>query len=281
MTDSPKESASGAAGAAAPAPGKGGGGTAFLLVFIPVLILLGWLWKSASSWKEGVRVRTIVVEGTDIVAGGDVRSALSRWIGRPMDGVDTAEVAGRVASIPWVKDAVVGREMNGILRITLRERRPMAFTRIDGEELAIDRGGALMPRRMLEGTRFRGLLRVTGVGTVLPVKQGFGRIDAGSEKIVRHFVDALDSTRHAALLVRSFHFDRGGKSYFTVAGDPARFIVGNGGALKEKLEKFEIFWRQVVSKKGFGRYETVDLRFQDRVFTTDPPSGGAPPEASP
>lgn len=279
MTDSQREGASGHAAGEAPAPGKGGGGKAFLLVFVPVLLLLAGLWKSAATWKEGVRVRSVVVEGADIVAEGDVRKALSRWIGRPMEGVDTSAAALAVSSIPWVEEASVGRELDGTLRIAIRERRPMALTRIEGEELAVDRAGALLPRRMLRGTRFRGLLRVTGIGRTFTTKRGFRRIGAGEAEFVRRFVDALSATEHARLLVRSLHVEGGGRGWFTVAGDPARFIVGNGGELKEKLEKFEIFWRQVVSKKGFGMYETVDLRFRGRVFTTDAPSSGqAPPD---
>jgi cell division protein FtsQ len=278
MTDSEESSASRPLERPDGAPKSGGGGKAFILVFLPVLLLLGWLWKSASSWEEDVRVRSIVVEGADIVAAGDVESALTSHLGRPMDGLDTAEVAGRVNAIAWVKDASVNRELNGILRVTLKERRPMALTVVDGVASALDREGVLMPRTMLRRTQFQKLLTVSGIAQTRPMKRGFRQIEGKAAVVIRQFVDALADAPYAGLLVRRLHVDGEGLTYFTVAGDPARFIVGNDGDFKEKLEKFEIFWRKVVSKKGFGSYETVDLRFRDRVFTTDSPAREAPPE---
>ncbi|ABB24949.1 cell division protein FtsQ/DivIB [Pelodictyon luteolum] len=279
MTDSEESSASRPLERPDRAPRSGGGGKAFILAFLPVLLLLGWLWKSALSWKEDVRVRSIVVEGAEIVAPYDVESALASHLGRPMDGVDTVAAAERVNAIAWVKDAAVNRELNGILRVTLRERRPMALSIVDGVPSAIDRDGVLMPRTMLRGARFRELLTVSGIGRTRPLRYGFRQIEGHECRVVRKFVDALADAPYAGLLVRSLHVDGEGLTYFTVAGDPARFIIGNDGDFKEKLEKFEIFWRKVVSKKGFGTYETVDLRFRDRIFTTDAPAREAPPEA--
>ena len=74
---------------------------------------------------------------------------------------------------------------------------------------------------------------------------------------------------YARLLIRELHFEQNNMTYCLAVQAPTRFIVGNDGNFKEKLKKFEIFWQRVISKKGFGSYGTVDLRFRERVFTKD------------
>ncbi len=98
--------------------------------------------------------------------------------------------------------------------------------------------------------------------------------------MIVQFLDALSGADYARLLIRELHLAGNNLSWCIAMTAPTRFIVGNDGNFKEKLKKFEIFWQKVVSKKGFGFYDTVDLRFRERVFTTDSVSAEAKPGLS-
>ncbi|HCD35744.1 MAG TPA: cell division protein FtsQ [Chlorobium sp.] len=247
----------------------GGGWKAFLLVFFPVMLMLVWLSFAASEWQKDVRVRSVAVDGAQLVSSAAVAKGLGRWKGKNIHDVDTSAVSGRVAGMAWVKHVRVGQELNGVLRVVVRERVPLAEVFFGGERFVMDSEGVLLPPPAGFGTRVQGLVKVSGIPSPSLRERGFLRVDRKSLGLVKSFSEALSGVPDAAILVRELHLEGSNESWFSVAGDPARFIVGNDGDFKEKLEKFGIFWQSVISKKGYGCYRVVDLRFRDRVFTTD------------
>jgi len=239
-------------------------------VFFPVMLSLVWLSFVASEWQKDVRVRSVAVDGAQLVSSAAVAKGLERWIGKNIHDVDTGAVSARVAGMAWVKQVRVAQELNGVLRVVVRERVPLAEVLFGGERFVMDTDGVLLPPPEGFDTRVRGsLVKVSGIPSTALRDRGFLRVDKESLWLVKSFSEALSEAPEAGILVRELHLERSNESWFSVAGDPARFIVGNDGDFKEKLEKFGIFWQSVISKKGYGCYRLVDLRFRDRVFTTD------------
>jgi cell division protein FtsQ len=109
---------------------------------------------------------------------------------------------------------------------------------------------------------------------------GLQQLDRRDIELIGQFLVALSESEYARLLIREFHLAGNHQDWCIAVPAPTRFIVGNDGNYKEKLKKFEIFWQKVVSKKGFDSYETVDLRFRDRIFTRDPVSPEVPQDVS-
>jgi len=132
----------------------------------------------------------------------------------------------------------------------------------------MDTEGVLLPPPAGFGTRVQGLVRVSGFPSTSLREKGFLRVDGESLALVKGFSEAMFGVPEAAILVRELHLERATGAGFG-CWRPARFIVGNDGDFKEKLKKFGIFWQLVISKKGYGCYRSVDLRFRDRVFAID------------
>ncbi len=65
-------------------------------------------------------------------------------IGTPILGVDLLELHTKIKQIGWVEDAVVERRLPGIIRISLRERIPIAMLQNNGEHKLIDHSGAII-----------------------------------------------------------------------------------------------------------------------------------------
>ncbi|MDP8306236.1 MAG: FtsQ-type POTRA domain-containing protein [Candidatus Chlorobium antarcticum] len=247
----------------------GGGWKAFLLVFFPVMLVLAWLSIGAAEWQKDVRIRSVSVDGAELVSSAAVGKGLQGLIGKNIREVDTEGVEKRVSGIAWVKQVRVGWELNGVLRVVVVERVPLAEVFFEGGRFVMDTEGVLLPPPAGFGTRVQGLVRVSGFPSTSLREKGFLRVDGESLALVKGFSEAMFGVPEAAILVRELHLERANGSWFSVAGDPARFIVGNDGDFKEKLKKFGIFWQLVISKKGYGCYRSVDLRFRDRVFAID------------
>ena len=149
------------------------------------------------------------------------------------------------------------------------ERVPLALTVMNGEIIAVDTEGFLLPAKKELTVQLPKLLSVSGISRLKAVGNGLQQLDSRDLEVLRQFLSALSETSYARLLIRELHFEGNNLTYCVAVQAPTRFIVGNDGNFKEKLKKFEIFWQKVVSKKGFGSYESVDLRFTDRIFTKD------------
>ena len=65
-------------------------------------------------------------------------------IGTPILGVDLRELHSKITKIGWVEDAIVERRLPSIIRISLKERIPIAMLQNNGKHKLIDRSGAII-----------------------------------------------------------------------------------------------------------------------------------------
>jgi cell division protein FtsQ len=271
-------------------PGEAGGdgaaqansGSWFARLFIVLMVLaaLVTLASYASQWKKGVLVKDFVVDGTSIIADRDIVSRISGFKGSNLEKLDTKELKNKIRMIPYLRDAEISKELNGIIRIRVFEREPVAVTVIDGQNMIIDGEGFLVPEKKELADRFPKLLVVAGINRLLVAGNGLQQLERRDVELIKQFLEALSQTDYARLLIGELHLAGNNMAWCVAPQSPARFIVGNDGNYKEKLKKFEIFWQKVVSKKGLDSYDTVDLRFRDRIFTRDPVSQEVPQNVS-
>jgi cell division protein FtsQ len=250
-------------------PAAAHNGKAKVFIFIVVLAGLASLAFYSMRWKKEVVVRDIVVEGVSSAVAKEFSTGMLVYKGRNLQELDPADLKARVMQFPYVRDAVISKELNGIVRIRVLERVPLALTVMDGNIMAVDTEGFLLPGKKEFSAQVPKLLTVSGISRLKAGGNGLQRLDRRDIEVLRQFLDALSRTNYARLLIRELHLQGNNMTYFIAVQAPTRFIVGNDGNFKEKLKKFEIFWQKVVSKKGFGSYESVDLRFTDRIFTID------------
>ncbi|MEI6639371.1 MAG: FtsQ-type POTRA domain-containing protein [Chlorobium sp.] len=247
-----------------------------LLVFIiALLVALAALASSASRWKKEVIVRDFIVDGVSIIPERELLSRMADYKGANLQELDADELKQRIKRLPYLRDAVISKELNGIVRVKVVEREPVALAIIGRSTMVIDREGFLLPWRKEVAIRFPDLFSIARVSRLTIADNGLQQLDRRDVALILQFLDALSKSDYARLLVKEFHLAANNLSWCIAVQAPTRFIIGNDGNFKEKLKKFEIFWQKVVSKKGFGFYDTVDLRFKERIFTTQ----SSPPEA--
>ena len=250
-------------------PFSGGNWFALLFILLMAFAALAGLVSVASHWKKEVVVRGFVVDGASIIADRELLSRIMVFKGQNLQELDAEELKGMILVISYLRDAVISKELNGMVRVRVLEREPVAITVIDGRMTVIDREGFLLPWKPVIAERFPKLLEIAGINRLKTARNGLQQLDSRDVALILHFLESLSETEYASMLVRELHLAGNNMTWYLAAQAPTHFIVGNDPNFKEKLKKFEIFWQKVISKKGFGCYDTVDLRFRDRIFTTD------------
>jgi len=251
------------------------------LVLFGLLIIafagLATLAMSASHWKKEVIVRDFIIDGEAIIPESELLARIAMYKDANLQELEVNELKQRLMELPYLRDVIVSKELNGSVRVEVVEREPVALVFLGQSRMVMDRDGFLLPCTKEVVARYPDLFPVSGISRVQIAKNGLQQLDKRDVRLITTFLAALSEMEYASLLVKEFHLAGNNLSWCLAMQAPTRFIVGNDGNFKEKLKKFEIFWQQVVSKKGFGFYDTVDLRFRERIFATAP----APPEVQP
>lgn len=237
-------------------------------VMLVIVAGLAALVFYAQHWKKNVWVREVVFSGNQLLSGDELLKKTEGLVGKSIEDIDSAALAERFASLPYVRRAEVVKELNGIIRVKVEERVPMARLVRGDKVQVIDTEGYILPYRDLPPSSSP-LLQVTGGATIRMQGERMERTNDRGFTVLKGMIEAVAASEYARLLIRDVVLREEDKTYFTAAASPTRFIVGNDGGYKEKLKKFEIFWQKVVAKKGLGGYATVDLRFTRRVFAVE------------
>jgi len=140
-------------------------------------LVTAWAWQSDAAARHatrlgdrlvhatavaGLAVNAVYVHGRNLTRPADLRAALGVTRDAPMLTLNPDRARARIERLPWVARAAVERDLPDIVRISLRERRPMARWQHRGSVQVLDRTGT--PVRGAEASRFADLPLVVGPG---------------------------------------------------------------------------------------------------------------------
>ncbi|NKB49438.1 MAG: FtsQ-type POTRA domain-containing protein [Alphaproteobacteria bacterium] len=99
----------------------------------------------------GLAVREVLVRGRQITARDDLIAALDIHSGMPILAIEMEEARQRVESLGWVKSVTIARRLPDTIYVQIEERKALALWQHKGRITLIDREGAVIQRRKLEG----------------------------------------------------------------------------------------------------------------------------------
>jgi cell division protein FtsQ len=120
----------------------------------------GWLERQMESAENrameasagaGLAVREVLVRGRQITARDDLIAALDIHSGMPILAIEIEEARQRVESLGWVKSVSIARRLPDTIYVQIEERTALALWQHQGRVALIDRDGAVIQRRKLEG----------------------------------------------------------------------------------------------------------------------------------
>lgn len=132
-----------------------------LMASAPALL---WAWQEGHVQEAGAWAGAHMIEGTAgagftlarIRASGHAKTpdsaiveVLGLTAGAPLFGLEMQELRERVEALPWVRRAVVTRELPDTVRVYIEERVPVARWQLKGRLMLVDGEGAAIPARDL------------------------------------------------------------------------------------------------------------------------------------
>ncbi|HYE57895.1 MAG TPA: cell division protein FtsQ/DivIB, partial [Rhodothermales bacterium] len=238
---------------------------------------------AATLWIARVRLVRVEVRGVPVAWASEVARLARVAHGDRLYSLRPALLEDRIRRHPYVAQVEATRLPWGVLRVSIRPRRPVALALgADGTPAALlDAEGYAMP---LPAVLPDDLPLVHGA--TLPVNRS---IPVASASLRRLLADLPMLGPAQDALVSDFQVAPSGEivlvSAPTPSGQALRVRLGRedfGG----RIERFRRFWHQAVLTRPARRFKTLDLRFHGLVVTREadagqafPDSVGAPPDS--
>ena len=243
-----------------------------VLVVFGGLSLAGW---QAWEWRADVRCTSIVISGAQH-ASHDALLALAQVAeGDRLYAIDTAVAADRLVRHPWVAQASLVRLPTGTLRITVRERNPIARVTDDGvparsataspsAEYYLDANGFSMPPvadTTYHVPRLRGL-----PGSYHPVRP----LSNDTTRAMLRALAEMPDRRRRLVAGLQWRDEMG----FVLETTPTRshpsIVVRLGHTeFGPRLERLYAFWRRAVMTQPETHFDYVDLRFKGQIVARE------------
>lgn len=220
----------------------------FVFIFSLLLIAGSSIYFYVHNY---VFVKEIVFIGSRQLDRGELMSLLMVRNGDRLFSISGDELYQRLRKSPWIKDAVIRKELSGRLLINLTEAVPFAILTMENVPYLIDKDGVML-EQIKEGTAF--FLPI--IRDINPYKNR----DAYMEAV--RLINALNN-RNIYLYSGNIEVTGQRPENLTLKVDNIYIKIG-GGDYDKKLERLEIVMNEIEKRNMAIEY--IDMRFSNRVI---------------
>jgi cell division protein FtsQ len=212
-----------------------------------------------------LQVDRIVVHGNERLSKGEVLAVMSGLRGESLVWTDLDRWRKRLLASPWVRDAALRRSLPSTIEIVISERQPVAIGRINGDTFLIDDGGVIIDQY---GPQYADLdLPIVDGLSAAPSESGT-MTDAAKADLAARVIAGLKSKPSIARRLSQIDVSDVHNARVILSGDTTTIQLGDDQFLA-RLDSY----LQVASalREQVPDIDSVDLRFDDRIYVTPLP----------
>lgn len=181
--------------------------------------------------------------------------------GKPLSSFDVGALERDLELSPYVRNAEVYTQMDGVLSIEVEQRQPIfRVFRQNSDGFYVDKDGWKMPLSDKYTARVMVLRGAVGEGydgndTIRTegLKQAFALMSALNEKeFWRQQIDEVQVDQHGEFTL------------IPKVGNQ-RILIGKPDDLDEKLHKLRLFYKHAMNRVGWTTYKVINLKYSGQV----------------
>lgn len=230
-----------------------------------VVLLAAAVKKTDEKQCAGVEINIRGVNNNFFIDKKDVQEIIGRFTGSKLKGkaiqnFDLKSMEKELRKDVWIKNAELYFDNNNVLQTSVEEREPIAriFT-AEGNSYYIDTSLAMLPISDKFSAR-------------LPVFTGF---PSEFRVLSRRDSALMSDIRNISLFIQEDQFLMGIIEQVDIT--PARtfemipkignqlILFGGGRSIGQKFSKLKLFYKNIITKTGFGRYNVISLQYENQV----------------
>ncbi|HVZ96048.1 MAG TPA: FtsQ-type POTRA domain-containing protein, partial [Chitinophagaceae bacterium] len=230
-----------------------------------VVLLIAAISKRNNESCANVEINITGVQNNFFIDKSEVLKILESSNGgtlkqKPVHQIDIAAMESRLNKIPWISHAELYFDNNDVLRVSIKEREPVAriFT-VSGQSFYIDSSLTRLPL----SDRFSPRLPVfTGFPSDAIVLSGQ---DSGLIMGIRTLGEFL--ANNSFWMAQVDQVDITANREFDLVPKLGNSIIhfGDAGNYQQKFNNLLCFYKQVLTKIGWDHYAAIDAQFKGQI----------------
>lgn len=209
--------------------------------------------------EKNTRIETVQFEGNHYTDTESLEEALESPVGMLADSVSFDSLFMDLKTLPYVKDATVSMGIRGTLTFRVIEREPFAMLMDGNRRVYLSEGGIklpIIPEKVKD----------------VPLVYGFSArslsdtLKSDHYRQVEEFLIAARTNELGWITISEVSWNESEGVVALTYENGVKLLFGRD-QFREKMENWEAFYTNVVSKKGIGSFSSIDLRFKDQIVT--------------
>ncbi|RZK48321.1 MAG: cell division protein FtsQ [Pedobacter sp.] len=222
-----------------------------------------------------IQQKTIKCENIDIfIPGSDnfiereeidyiLKLKQGQLIGRNLELINTQEIEADLLQNPYIAFAKVFVDMNGSLKIEIKQRQPvLRIINAGGQDFYVDKTGLKMPISM----NFTADVMVA-TGNIL---EGFGgRLDTLRTSLVKDLYQTALFLKKDSLWdaqIEQLYVNEASEIELIPRVGNQRIIIGDAKSLPIKMDNLLAFYKQAMPEVGWEVYKTINVKYTNQII---------------
>ncbi len=181
--------------------------------------------------------------------------------GRLLRDVDVHQVEKRVLKDRFVDEAEIYKTLKGELRISIKQRRPIARVMRKDSSFYISTSGILLP----ESNRYSARVPMI-IETADPVYLKFPQLSNESDSSFYELMNIIDKDKFMNKITAQVLVKEQGVITILPQISKQKIIWGKPIDNESKVERLKTFYKEILPSKGWNRYKTVNLSYKDQII---------------
>ena len=252
----------------------------YCLITLAVLLFCGYFAAASFLSLKGrsgelctdISVTVLDSASNRFVSPSDIRSIITSSevnpVGRPRSEASLHGIETLLESRSAIRHSDASISRDGILRVSITQRRPLLRIQTDEGAFYIDDAGYIFPWV----STFTSYVPVVSGHIPVKLEEGYRGVPEGNDR--RWVEDILTLARYIdrhpvwnAQIQQIDVEENGDIVFYNVIGDQT-IIFGAIDDIDYKFVKLKTFYRGIVPVYGWERYSEVNLKFSDQIVCT-------------
>lgn len=230
-----------------------------------VLVIVFAETRQAGRTCQNITVTIAREEEQRFVGKQDVHAQLTAHTAPPILGASIRSINSRrlediVKTNIFVQQGVVYKNWQGVLKIVIIPRRPIArIIASDQQRRYIDEEGVLLPL----SDRYTARVLLVDVALLQGVKTNLKECSYSASLLA--LLNYIDRNPFWRAQIAYMRIDEKGKITMRTQIGKQRIELGRPEAIERKLAKLVLFYKQVIPYKGWNTYRRVNIEFDNQI----------------
>lgn len=238
-----------------------------LFLVVVGVLLFAAVRRKKESFADNVAVAVQpLANGEKLISERDVKTALMRAFGNTLEGTELGELeVGRMERVleedPFVRDAQMYVDQHNTLHFEIEQREPiLRILDNTGANYYLDKNGVKMPPSKNFAARV-----LVGTGNIAPHTPDFLEKKRNSLKDLFILTNKIMEDEFLGGFIQQIHINNAGDFILVPLIGNQKILLGSIRQLEDKFRRLKIFYREGMPYSGWGKYETINLKYDRQV----------------